>query len=309
MSIPSGTRTRAHSRRNSSGLSTCSIVSNETTNRSIDRAGGSPGHHRLGRPGRTFAVHVRRPRVRRRSRPRSSPGPGESRRSVALAACNIKHPFAANEVLREAITSEVLPEYPGMGVLGHHALGVVDGTLRATHADRSRMIDPALLPEKLKKAGFNLPCKRMASVPETGMIRTNPRRVYFFMTRIRWRGREIVMKHVHLFARFSGQPDQSECSNRLFPGGRCGGTIHCLTPPGSWSSRSSWALQSAPVPDHTPGQSVQADRPDESSAAMRQVYLRGTMILVAEGPSEATVAAARPSDPASLDGNRRLFCR
>ena len=72
------------------------------------------------------------------------PSPGESRSPVTLTAGDIEHALAAHEVLRETVTGDVLPEDPGMRLLGHHAFRVVEGTAIVTHADGSRRTRPTI---------------------------------------------------------------------------------------------------------------------------------------------------------------------
>jgi hypothetical protein len=71
-------------------------------------------------------------------------GPGESRSPVALTTGNVEHALAAYEVLRETVTGDVLPEDPGMRLLGHHAFRVVDGTAIVTHANGSCRTRPRI---------------------------------------------------------------------------------------------------------------------------------------------------------------------
>ena len=72
------------------------------------------------------------------------PGPGEGRGPVALTAGDIQHALAAHEVLGETVTGDVLPEDPGVRLLGHHAFRVMEDTAIVTHADGSCRIRPTI---------------------------------------------------------------------------------------------------------------------------------------------------------------------
>jgi hypothetical protein len=106
---------------------------------------------------------------------RLCPRPGESSRAVALAASNVEYSLAADEFLGEAITRDVFPENPGVGLGGHHSLCVVDGTLRVTHSNWSRTIGGCGI-QKKPSGKENDAIRASRDRPQS--IRRGPARVY-----------------------------------------------------------------------------------------------------------------------------------